>query len=231
MYKEPNNLPKDTKLNRELKINDKSQTQKNYSELDSMLKTISKNFMSDPVSLESLNKQYNEIVDKKPKQENTKAKARTKKAIFYDIFIKPKEHKIEEIKNKRIMEKKEREEQGRKKLDLNDPNTLMASNSKKVKTYFTGKMKGFLTKIKKGEEQNSDSNVFGKTVTGLNLDSKVLFGYLGSKFAPALEGNSKGNFFNQLIQIKPPEGINAIVASPLMECKFYLFDVNLYIYT
>ena len=40
--------------------------------------------------------------------------------------------------------------------------------------------------------------------------------YILSKFSP---DTSKKNYFNQLIQIRPPEGINAVVASPLMESK------------
>lgn len=48
-------------------------------------------------------------------------------------------------------------------------------------------------------------------------DSLGLF--LSSKFIPKLKDDNKRNFFNQLIQIKPPEGINAVVASPLMESK------------
>ena len=40
--------------------------------------------------------------------------------------------------------------------------------------------------------------------------------YILSKFSP---DTSKKNYFNQLIQIRPPEGINAVVASPLMDSK------------
>ena len=70
-------------------------------------KTISKNFLADPNSLDKLNKKYNEIMDKKkspPKK--FKVKKKEEKAIFYDIFIKPKEAKIQEIHNKRVEEKK-----------------------------------------------------------------------------------------------------------------------------
>lgn len=220
MYKEPNNLPVEQKVKRELKVNDKNQSSKNYNDIDSLLKTITKNFMNEPV-LEALNKQYNEIIDKKGNKigSQTKTKQMSEKAIFYDIFIKPKEVKINEIRNKRIQEKKEKEEFNRKKLDFTDPNVLNQSNNKKIKNYFTGRMKGFLSKIKKTDVDQDLNNVFGITQPEFNLDSKVLLNYLGSKFAPALEGNNKGNFFNQLIQIKPPEGINAVVASPLMECK------------
>lgn len=224
MFKEPNSIINvKSKVNRELKVNDKNQSSKNYNEIDQMLKTISKNFMSEPVSLESLNKQYNEIIDKKlNKNDLSKTKQKAEKAIFYDIFIKPKEVKINEIRNKRVQEKKEKDELNRKKLDLNDPNVITQSNSKKIKNYFSTKMKGFLGKLKKGGN-NADTeinDIFGNTVQEKNLDSNVLFNYLSNKFSPALEGNNKGNFFNQLIQIKPPEGINAVVASPLMECKY-----------
>ena len=40
--------------------------------------------------------------------------------------------------------------------------------------------------------------------------------YILSKNSPE---TTKKNYFNQLIQIRPPEGINAVVASPLMESK------------
>lgn len=222
MYKEPNNNPNHKKtMKRELKVGEnKGVKEREYQDIDSYLKTISKKFMNEPVSLENLNKQYSELVDKKaPKQDTQKLKNKAEKAIFYDIFIKPKEVKIEEIHNKRVLEKKLKEEMTRKKMDLNDPTVYNQSNKKKVKTYFTSKMKGFMTKIKKGDKDQDIDNIFGSTVTDMHLDSKVLFKYLSSKFAPSLEGNNKGNFFNQLIQIKPPEGINAVVASPLMESK------------
>ena len=40
--------------------------------------------------------------------------------------------------------------------------------------------------------------------------------YILNKNSPE---TTKKNYFNQLIQIRPPEGINAVVASPLMESK------------
>lgn len=46
----------------------------------------------------------------------------------------------------------------------------------------------------------------------------ILYNYLHNKFIPkdALS-DAKKNFFNQLIQIRPPEGINATAASPLID--------------
>ena len=54
-----------------------------------------------------------------------------------------------------------------------------------------------------------------------NVDVTLLNNFLHDKYI--LNKNSpettKKNYFNQLIQIRPPEGINAVVASPLMESK------------
>ena len=54
-----------------------------------------------------------------------------------------------------------------------------------------------------------------------NVDISLLNTFLHDKYI--LNKNSpdttKKNYFNQLIQIRPPEGINAVVASPLMESK------------
>ena len=53
------------------------------------------------------------------------------------------------------------------------------------------------------------------------VDIELLNTFLHDKYI--LNKNSpettKKNYFNQLIQIRPPEGINAVVASPLMESK------------
>jgi hypothetical protein len=228
MYKEPNNLPRNglKTVKRELKVtrdteNKKNSNVKDYSDVDNMLKTITKKFMNEPVSLESLNKQYSEISEKKnPIKEHTQKKGKVEKAIFYDIFIKPKEVKINEIRDKRQLEKKTREDTIKKKQDLNNPSLVGPSNKKKVVGYFSGKMKGFLNKIKKADREQNIENLFG-IENDSKFDSKQLFVYLSNKFTPSLDGNNKGNFFNQLIQIKPPEGINAVVASPLMECNFF----------
>jgi len=227
MYKEPNNQPNNglKTVKRELKItrdteNKKNSNIKDYSDVDNMLKTITKKFMNEPVSLESLNKQYSEISEKKnPIKEYTQKKGKVEKAIFYDIFIKPKEVKINEIRDKRQLEKKQKEDTIKKKLDMNNPTDMSTTNRKKVVGYFSGKMKGFLNKIKKSNKVQDIENLFGSDHNE-KFDSKQLFVYLSNKFTPSLDGNNKGNFFNQLIQIKPPEGINAVVASPLMECKF-----------
>ena len=55
-------------IKRELKI-DNETTKKDFSELDKFLKTISKKFDKQPLSLENLDKAYLDIVEKK-KTEN-----------------------------------------------------------------------------------------------------------------------------------------------------------------
>jgi tetratricopeptide (TPR) repeat protein len=47
--------------------------------------------------------------------------------------------------------------------------------------------------------------------------TSILLKFLQSKFLPTKSQIGKKNFFNQQIQIQPPEGINAVVASPLVE--------------
>lgn len=79
-----------------------------------------------------------------------------------------------------------------------------------------------MSKIKKGKnaiDGNFDEIFEFNSVAKKKLDPEILYNFLIKKFAPQMEVSNKGNFFNQLIQIKPPEGINAVVASPLLECK------------
>lgn len=205
---------------RELKIENIPNSKKDYKEVDSFLATLSKKFMRDPLSLEKLDKEYYELIDKKKQNQageehRHKNKRRDEKAIFYDIFIKPKETKIEDIKRKRLLEKQAKEMEG--SLDIRiDGNAAIDS---KGALNFSSKVKEFMGKIKHTQNKQSIEDIFAETNRELGIDSKMLFNYLSQKFIPNHNEQSKGNFFNQLIQIKPPEGINAIVASPLLECK------------
>lgn len=234
MYKEPkqNSNTNENQLKREMKFTQNEHTKtKNYKEIDEFLKSMTKNFMKEETNIESLDKAYYEMVDKNKNEylNQRKEKKKEEKAIFYDIFIKPKETKIEEIRNKRLIEKKLKEEMNKKKLDNNNETyTLKSSNNKKVKSFFTSKMKGFLDKIKNSEKTKSSNNLFLISGTGSSTDlthvyknkpSNAILNYLSYKYLPHHLGTNKANFFNQLIQIKPPEGINAIVASPLIESK------------
>jgi len=60
-------------INRELKI-DNETTNKDFSELDKFLKTISKKFDKQPLSLENLDKAYLDIVEKKKTENKDKHK-------------------------------------------------------------------------------------------------------------------------------------------------------------
>ena len=81
------------------------------------------------------------------------------------------------------------------------------------------KIKKETIKIKKKEELQKNLNNILKA--DIEIDTTLLNNFLHDKYI--LNKNSsdstKKNYFNQLIQIRPPEGINAVVASPLMDSK------------
>ena len=89
----------------------------------------------------------------------------------------------------------------------------------KEKSKSKKKIKKDITKIKKNEELQKNLNIT------LNLkqeiDTTLLNNFLHEKYILNKNSNdaTKKNYFNQLIQIRPPEGINAVVASPLMDSK------------
>jgi tetratricopeptide (TPR) repeat protein len=76
--------------------------------------------------------------------------------------------------------------------------------------------------------QKPQASEAGKEMIKLNLmhyfkdqaeeKASILHDFLRNKFVPKdTLSNAKKNFFNQLIQIRPPEGINASAASPLID--------------
>ncbi len=80
----------------------------------------------------------------------------------------------------------------------------------------------------RNEDLNKEKIVIKKdSVAEVNLDSiikidfteseNILKRFLNEKFIP--QAGNTHYIFNYLIQIKPPEGINAVVASPLLESK------------
>jgi len=214
-----------------------------------------------------------------------KSKRQEEKAIFYDIFIKPKENKIKELTNKRNEQKLQIEakpgaeskpsddssNKEKQKLFISNKitdlskNKVIGNNNVSINTEATKKnaannvsnkniTKDFNTKnnltnnnlIKNTQntvsagltninETDFDKKFSEKNIFRINLSNYIkndenydpsenMLKYLKEKFIPiskeSLEQASlKKNFFNQLIQIKPPEGINAVVASPLMDSK------------
>jgi len=110
--------------------------------------------------------------------------------------------------------------------ELNTNNTSN-NNVKNTQNSISG-----LTNINENESEKkvSDKNIFKINLSNYikndeNYDpSENMIKFLKEKFIPISkesyeQANFKKNFFNQLIQIKPPEGINAVVASPLMDSK------------
>ena len=93
-------------ITRNLKIDENSKMNK-YSDIP--LNSVTQKFMKEPITLEALDKKFkhmnetsknkeNEIEENIPKKKSRKAE---EKAIFYDIFVKPKENKIKEIIEKK----------------------------------------------------------------------------------------------------------------------------------
>ena len=176
------------------------------------------------------------------------------KAIFYDIFIKPKEQKIKEIIDKR--NKKTKAAVTTKQIEktyisnkINSEGKILGMNGQGPQIQFD--FRAFTTnkpieeletlkteteikistkKVENIEEvkfKNTDSlqqnfeKYFKNIDAEKTVDITLLNEFLHEKYI--LNKNSadttKKNYFNQLIQIRPPEGINAVVASPLMESK------------
>ena len=74
-------------------------------------------------------------------------------------------------------------------------------------------------KFKNTEILQKNFDIYFKTEKKVDIDLLNTFlheKYILNKSSPE---TTKKNYFNQLIQIRPPEGINAVVASPLMESK------------
>lgn len=69
MHKHTGSVDVNTNLNRaiikrELKIDDNANENRNFNEVEEYLKTVSKKFMKDPLSIENLDKVYNDMVAK-----------------------------------------------------------------------------------------------------------------------------------------------------------------------
>ena len=75
------------------------------------------------------------------------------------------------------------------------------------------------SKFKNSEILQKNFDIYFKTEKKVDINLLNTFlheKYILNKSSPE---TTKKNYFNQLIQIRPPEGINAVVASPLMESK------------
>ena len=243
-------------ITRDLKIDESAKNKYNTSEIP--LNSVTQKFLKEPLTLETFDKKFRQMYDdntkKEPEEEEPpkkKSKRQEGKAIFYDIFIKPKEQKIKEIIDKRIQKNKsavttKQIEKTYISNKINSEGKILGMNSQgpqiqyDFRAFTTNKpieeidaqktetelMKGQKKPIKITEKKFKNVEVLQQNFStfiknGQNLDITLLNNFLHDKYI--LSRNStdttKKNYFNQLIQIRPPEGINAVVASPLMESK------------
>ena len=250
IFREGNNS-----ITRDLKIDESAKNKYSISEIP--LNSVTQKFLKEPLTLETFDKKFRQMYDdnnnkKEPEEEEPpkkKSKRQEGKAIFYDIFIKPKEQKIKEIIDKR--NQKTKSTVTTKQIEkmyisnkINSEGKILGMNQGPqiqydFRAFTTNKpieeVESQKTELdsKKGQKkqikiekkfknvdilQSSFDNFFKN---GQSIDITLLNNFLHDKYI--LNRNSsdttKKNYFNQLIQIRPPEGINAVVASPLMESK------------
>ena len=249
-------------ITRDLKIDESAKNNYTISELP--LKSVTQKFLKEPLTLETFDKKFRQMNNENTKKDqdldSDQPKKRTKrqegKAIFYDIFIKPKEQKIKEIIDKR--NKKTKAAVTTKQIEktyisnkINSEGKILGMNGQGPQVQFD--FRAFTTNKPIEELETLKTETEMKITTQKNLkiketqviepkfknadilrknfdlyfkiekkvDIDLLNTFLHDKYI--LNKNSpettKKNYFNQLIQIRPPEGINAVVASPLMESK------------
>ena len=260
IFKEGNNY-----IKRNLKIDESAKN--NYTMSEIPLKSVTQKFLKEPLTLETFDKKFRQMNNENSKkdqdldsnQPKKKAKKQEGKAIFYDIFIKPKEQKIKEIIDKR--NKKTKAAVTTKQIEktyisnkinsegkilgmngqgpqiqfdfrafttnkpIEELDTLKTESEIKLTTQKNLKIKQIPEeslseqKFKNTEILQKNFDIYFKTEKKVDIDLLNTFlheKYILNKSSPE---TTKKNYFNQLIQIRPPEGINAVVASPLMESK------------
>ena len=243
-------------ITRDLKIDENAKN--NYTQSEIPLNSITKKFLKEPLTLELFDKKFHQMYEDNNKKEQEveetpkkKSKRQEGKAIFYDIFIKPKEEKIKEIIDKRIQKTKASvttKQLGKTYISnkINSEGKILGLNGQGQQIQYDFRMYTTSKPLEQIDEEKKESisktkktKITKKVEIGFkneeilqknfslffqteeNIDITLLNKFLHEKYI--LNKNStddtKKNFFNQLIQIRPPEGINAVVASPLMESK------------
>ena len=93
-------------ISRDLKIEEDAKDNLRYNEMS--LKSITQKFLKEPLTVESVDKKFRQMYESDKRDEEDESTLKTKKkkhheekAIFYDIFVKPKENKIKEIIDRR----------------------------------------------------------------------------------------------------------------------------------
>ena len=251
-------------ITRDLKIDENAKN--NYTMSEVPLKSVTQKFLKEPLTLETFDKKFRQMNNDNNKKDQDldseapkkRAKKQEGKAIFYDIFIKPKEQKIKEIIDKR--NKKTKAAVTTKQIEktyisnkINSDGKILGMNGQGPQIQFD--FRAFTTnksieelealkteteiknttqqKIQTAPQPSKSPQISYKNTEILQksfdvyfqkektIDITLLNIFLHDKYI--LNKNSpettKKNYFNQLIQIRPPEGINAVVASPLMESK------------
>lgn len=115
------------------------------------------------------------------------------------------------MKKAKLTDKEKKSKQTNSSSQINTVQVVTTTTEKK-KEIKSNDHQEKTTTVRVTEDVTSDTNNVEDQIDNLN-------NFLQSKFIPKPKDDNKKNFFNQLIQIKPPEGINAVVASPLMESK------------
>lgn len=229
-------------ITRDLKIDESGKKDLKYSDIP--LNSVTQRFIKEPLTLEALDKKFRQMneVSKKNNEGNVKppkkSKKQEEKAIFYDIFVKPKENKIKEIIEKRNQkintsvtpadEKAPKTYISNKIIDngkilgMNNTSTQSKFEFSKFTTSTLGQIKEL--SMGKNSFKNDDimkTNIMAFLKNETANDINILNSFLHEKYILSKSSSdlSKKNYFNQLIQIRPPEGINAVVASPLMDSK------------
>ena len=227
-------------LERKIKIDENTKNE-TYA-FNTSLKTISERFMGNQIlSKENLDKkwrQINEASKVEDKDTGKKSKKLEDKAIFLDIFIKPKENKIKEIAEKRNKNAKKIETKVEDKKHKTYISNKISENGKILGMNATSTQTNFdFKKYSTSQDFNADDlskdtkQLINENDLKTNLsvylkndnenDIKILNAFIHHKYIihKGSEELSKKNYFNQLVQIRTPEGINAAVASPLMDSK------------
>ncbi len=252
-------------ITRDLKIDESAKN--NYTMSEIPLKSVTQKFLKEPLTLETFDKKFRQMNNENSKKDHDsdsnqpkkKTKKQEGKAIFYDIFIKPKEQKIKEIIDKR--NKKTKAAVTTKQIEktyisnkINSEGKILGMNGQGPQIQFD--FRAFTTnkpieeldaikteteiklttqknlkikqvpeeplkesKFKNSEILQKNFDIYFKTEKKVDINLLNTFlheKYILNKSSPE---TTKKNYFNQLIQIRPPEGINAVVASPLMESK------------
>ena len=241
-------LKETVSISRDLKLDDNSKENLRYSE--ESLKSVTHKFLKEPLTVESVDKKFRQMTESTRKDTDTSMKIKVKKnkkperAIFYDIFIKPKENKIQEIIEKRkqkllsqsvtIPTTKNKQYISNKitiegkivgmNTNLNGPKVDTSSLSLiKENEELKKKQSNKLTISYKNDEsfQNSISLYFKNSFIEKENDISLLNKYLHDKFIlnKNSSNDSKKSYFNQLIQIRPPKGINSVSSNPFIESQ------------